>query len=287
MTVKEIVTNEIIKKLEEGTIPWQKPWQFGDAVNYVTQKHYSGINRLLLDGGEYITFKQAQERGGKVKKGAKAKTVVFYKDYEITDVDADGNEEKKTVPVLRYYKVFSLTDVEGIDSKLDLQARPNFTIDRCEHLVNSYIKYHGIEFDSRTVSERAYYSPVEDKIVVPNINQHDTAEDYYSTLFHEMTHSTGHPLRLNRFKVDGSSAAFGSETYSREELVAEIGSAFLAEECGISCAKVLNNSAGYIQSWIKVLKGDSNAILYAAAKAEKAVELIKSAAAAFTVAEAV
>ncbi len=284
MTVKEIVTNEIIKKLEKGTIPWHKPWQGGEAVNYVTQKPYSGINRLLLDGGEYITFKQATERGGKVKKGAKAKTVVFYKDYEITDIDADGNEEKKIVPVLRYYKVFSLTDVEGLESKLEITERPIFTIDRCENLVNSYIGYHGIEFDPGTVSRRAYYRPCEDKIVVPNIKQHDSAEEYYSTLFHEMVHSTGHPTRLCRFKINDTEAAFGSETYSREELVAEIGSAFLIEECGISSAETLNNSAGYIQSWIKALRDDSNAILYAAAKAEKAVELIKSAAAAFTVA---
>ena len=279
MTVKEIVTNEIIKKLEEGTIPWHKPWQGGEAINYVTQKPYSGINRLLLDGGEYITFKQATERGGKVKKGAKAKTVVFYKDYEITDIDADGNEQAQNT--------FEDADVEGLESKHEITERPNFTIDRCENLIKSYIDCEGINFDPDTVSSRAYYRPCEDKIVVPNIKQHDTAEDYYSTLFHEMIHSTGHPLRLNRFKADEPAAAFGSETYSREELVAEIGSAFLAEECGISSAETLNNSAGYIQSWIKVLRDDSNAILYAAAKAEKAVELIKSATAAFTVAEAV
>lgn len=275
MTVKEIVTNEIIEKLKSGVIPWHKPWEGGEAVNYMTQKPYTGINRLLLEGGEYITYKQVKQLGGSVKKGAKTHTVVFYKNWSTAVEDADGNEVLKTIPVMRYYKVFRLADTEGIESKQLNVERPNFKITECEGVVSRYIDAEGIDFDPDNVSSEAFYSPSDDRIVVPNIRQHDSAEAYYSTLYHEMVHSTGHSKRLNRLSKDKKSAAFGSETYSREELVAELGSAILCAESGIDTTKTLDNSAGYIQGWCRALQDDSNAIIYAAAKAEKAVDYIK------------
>ena len=268
MTVAEIITNTIIKKLEEGQIPWIKPWQGGEAVNYITQKPYTGINRLLLDGGEYLTFKQIQDLKGHLKKGAKSHIVVFYKPLEIVD---DESEDLKIIRYLRYYRVYSISDVEGIDSKQIVNVNKNYTIDKCESIVNEYITKTNITLKNMNASGRAYYSPSNDEIVVPVIGQFDNSKSYYATVYHEMAHSTGHESRLNRLS---KTAHFGNSEYSREELTAEITSAMLCKHTGIDTAEILDNAAGYIQSWLKALKNDKNMILVASAKAEAAYDYI-------------
>ena len=144
-TVAEIVTNTIIKKLESGVIPWYKPWTGGEAVNYITQKPYRGINRLLLDSGEYLTFKQIQDLNGKIKKGAKSHVVVFYKKLEFED---EATDEIVIKTLLRYYRVFSLSDVEGIDSKQVIKERENYSIGKCQEVIDNYIDKSGITFQN-------------------------------------------------------------------------------------------------------------------------------------------
>lgn len=266
-TVAEMVTNRIIEKLESGVIPWFKPWDGGESVNYVTRKPYRGINRLLLDGGEYLTFNQIQKLGGHIKKGSKANMVVFYKPIQITD---DETDEIKDIRLLRYYKVFSLDDVEGIPSKLTVIDKENYSIDKCQSVIDSYVTKSGIKFKNR-LNSKAYYSPDKDMVMLPKIEQFNSSEHYYATAFHELVHSTGHEKRLDRLT---NTAHFGNSEYSREELIAEIGSAVLCNHTGIDSADIIDNSAAYIQSWLQALKNDVNMVLAASAKAEKAVEYI-------------
>ena len=266
-SVAEIVTNTIIKRLESGVIPWHKEWTGGEAVNYITQKPYTGINRLLLDGGEYLTFKQIQDKGGKIKKGAKSSIVVFYKPLEIPDEDTD---EIKTVKLLRYYRVFSINDVEGIESKQTITDKPIYSIENCQKIIDDYIAKSGITFEAKT-STKAYYNPNTDTVVVPRIEQFKSSESYYGTCYHEMAHSTGHKSRLDRLT---KTAHFGNDEYSREELTAELTAAMLCNYTGIDTTAITNNSAAYIQSWLKALRNDKNMVLVAAAKAEKAYNYI-------------
>ncbi|WP_027365101.1 ArdC family protein [Desulfotruncus alcoholivorax] len=265
-TVYQIVTNEIIKKLEAGTIPWRKPWRDPGAVNWKTQKPYRGINAILLDPGEYLTFKQVQEAGGKVKKGAKSHIVVFWKWLE-TENKETGELEK--IPFLRYYRVFELSQTEGLKSRRkDTEVFNHNPIEAAEKIIEGYQSRPLITF----APGKAFYSPITDSISVPALSDYQKPEEYYSTLFHEAIHSTGHKTRLNRATLT-EMAAFGSETYSKEELVAEIGAAMLCGTAGIE-NKTLENSAAYIQSWLRVLKKDSRMVVLAAGQAQKAADYI-------------
>lgn len=271
MKVNEIITNKIIEQLEKGSIPWMKPWGSADAINYITRKRYKGVNGLLLQrGGEYLTFKQVHDLGGKVKKGAKSEMVIFYTAYN-KEIEVNGESKEKAFPVLRYYNIFHLSDTEGIESKLTDIELDNERIENPENIARNYIAREGINYKEIKGSNRACYGPDSDSVTMPGIEQFDNSEFYYSVLFHELTHSTGHTKRLGRIT---KAAKFGSEEYSKEELVAEIGSATLCRTCGIDTEKTLKNSAAYVQSWIHALKNDFNFIISASSKAEKAVELI-------------
>lgn len=271
MKVNEIITSIIIEKLKSGIIPWYRPWSGNSARNWVTQKPYSGINRWLLDDGEYLTFKQVQQYKGKIKKGAKTHICVFYKPIDI--VDSEGNDTGEKSFVLRYYNLFHINDVDGIQSKYLNQTKENYSIEKCQAVIDNYINRENVKFEVVTGSGKAYYSPSEDKIVLPGIGQFDNSEFYYATAFHEMAHSTGHKSRLNRFKGT-KNAAFGSKEYSKEELVAEIASASICSICDIDSNKLLDNATAYIGSWLTKLENDNNFILSASARAEKAMELI-------------
>lgn len=264
----EMVTDRIIALLEKGVAPWRKPFISRPAVNWLTQKPYRGINRLLLDGGEYATFKQIKEHGGKVKKGEKAQLIVFWKWIEKEDEESG---EIKKYPVLRYYFVFEInTQCEGLESKRTKVYAQHEPILKCEEIVEGYKCKPKI----RHVAGRAYYRPSDDIINVPHMSEFKKVEEYYSTLFHEMTHSTGHKDRLNRQSIrELSENPFGSELYSKEELVAEIGASLLCSYAGIE-NKTIENSANYIQSWINCLKNDKRLILTASQQAEKACDFI-------------
>ena len=276
MSVYEIVTNKIIEELEKGVIPWEKPW-FGSKINYETRKSYKGVNLLLLPkNGEYLTYHQVKKHGGKIRKGAKSYMVVFYKPFYVDEdgnvvdyqeIKDDGDYERKFM--LRYYRVFHLDDIEGVESKIEDSA-PIDSIEEAEKIVNGYKNPPKILENG----DKSYYAPSSDTVVIPPRKYFKTPEGRYETLFHELVHSTGHPKRLNRFEVDAQNAAFGSVEYSKEELVAEIGTAFLCSLAGIE--KTFQNSVAYIQAWIQMLKNDKKMIISASAKAQKAVEYILS-----------
>lgn len=264
--VYDYVTDFIIAELEKGQIPWRKPWQsyLSPAINYVSRKPYRGINTILLPySGEYLTFKQVTELKGNVKKGEKSHMVIFFKMLERTDKESG---EEVTIPMLRYYKVFHISQCEGIESKLDL-AKPLNDHERllqAENLVSMYKDKPEI-----IDAGEAWYRPSTDVVGVPEIGRFANVEEYYSTLYHELVHSTGHEKRCAR----EMKTHFGSNSYSREELIAEIGASFLCTFANIEHATI-QNSTSYIKGWLKQLKEDNSLIVKASSKAQEAVDYI-------------
>lgn len=285
--VYKMITERFLKALNEGVIPWQIPW---DQIskphqNYKTKSKYSGVNVLLLmlssrkmrfSSPYWLTFKQAKELGGNVKKGSRGTQVIFYKlwERETGKVNAKGEKVKDEIPVIRYYTVFNSEQIEGIAFKgMERPQRHHNPIEEAEKIADAYFKRDGAPALQYTDETRAYYSPLADYVNMPKREYFHTSEEIYSTLFHEMTHSTGHKSRLKRFeetaKIHGNSGS-----YSKEELVAEIGSAFLLSEAGIDSQKVTQNQKAYIQSWAKALENDPKMIVQASGKAQKAVNHI-------------
>ncbi|MBD7971400.1 DUF1738 domain-containing protein [Paenibacillus sp. Sa2BVA9] len=263
-SVYEIVTERILELLAAGVVPWRRPWVVSGAVNWISQRPYRGINTLLLPPGEYATYKQITEAGGSVK-GAKSQIVVFWRWLEKEDADT-GEAEK--IPMLRYYRVFDIKDCKGIKSKRKEVSFDHDPIAEAEAIVDGYADAPPIGF----ASGRAYYMPAPDRVSVPPLQDYPKAEEYYSTLFHELIHSSGHQSRLNRPGIE-EYAAFGDENYSKEELIAEIGAAMLCATCGIDNSTI-ENSAAYIQSWHRKLKNDPTLIVKAAGQAQKATDYI-------------
>ena len=272
--IYEMVTDRIIEQLEKGYIPWQKPWTgvHDGAYNRISNKPYSLLNQMLLSKtGEYAIFKQWTELGGHIRKGEKAEIVTFWKIQQIEEENEDGEKIIKQLPLLRYYNVFHISQVEGVEPKsIDLnELQP---IEEAERIKTEYMQREHIKILEK-VTDKAFYSPSLDYIQVPCKEQYQNIEEFYSTLFHEMTHSTGHKNRLDREDVKDC-MYFGSENYSKEELCAELGSAFLINKLGIASSKSFNNSTAYIQSWLRVLKNDKKFIISASSRAEKAVKYI-------------
>lgn len=295
--IYEAVTDKIIAQLEAGVIPWRKPWiyrgkgnqkrMYEGAYNRVSGVSYSPLNQMLLSNiGEYASYKQWIEAGGKPQKN-KSEIVVFWKIYPKTVKDEEGNEKNIKIPLLRYINVWHVSNVEGVEpkpipdemeirKKLECQLKP---CEQIEEILSSYYKRENISvFDE--YGNRAYYDPGLDEIHVPIMNQYKIVEKYYSTKSHETIHSTGHKTRLDRFKSTGVKASFGSESYSEEELVAEMGACFLLAHCGIDTEVIYQNSAAYLNGWATALKayrrnGDSKKLIVNASKnAKKAIEYI-------------
>ena len=272
MDIYAEVTSRIIQQMENGVIPWHKPWiASGKAISHATGKAYSLLNQMLLGRpGEYVTFKQCQEAGGRVKKGEKAHMVVFWKWIEQEDEETG---EVREVPFLRYYNVFHIDQCEGVTAKHTSEVRfPDGAevLEAAQEIVYDYLGREGVKL-SHSEGDRAFYRPATDEVVLPIRKQFVSTAEYYSTVFHELTHSTGHPSRLNRLN---RAAFFGTEDYSKEELVAEIGAATLVNHVGLETDHSFRNNAAYIQNWLQVLKDDKRFIVSAAGKAEKAVNLI-------------
>ena len=274
LNVYEMVTERIIKQLEQGTIPWQKPWTGvrSGAFNRVSKKHYSLINQAILEKpGEYATFKQWKDLGGHIKKGAKAEIVVFWKIIDVDEKNDKGEIEKKKLPLLRYYNVFHISQVEGVEplkEKLNTEIEP---IEEADRIIKDYVDREHITF-KECISDKAFYRPMTDTVVVPLKEQFKNTNSFYQVAFHEITHSTGAQKRLDRDIKE--LAPFGSEIYSKEELVAELGSAFLINHLGIETEGTFQNSASYIESWLQVLRTDNKFVVSASSKAEKAVNYI-------------
>ncbi len=274
--VYEIITEKIITQLENGVVPWKQPWVGGRPMNLVSKRPYRGVNNIIL-GCQYaspywLSYKQAQQLGGHVKKGQKSTMVVFWKQLTVEETDRETGEKKgKTIPMLRYYRVFNVEQCEGIDPKkipvtdinLDFQS-----IDACEGVVSDMQNRP----DIRHREQRAYYQPGKDFVNMPKKGSFFKEEFYYSVLFHELGHSTGHEKRCGRKKIN-EWASFGSESYSKEELVAEMTAAFLCGHCRIE-QQTLDDSASYIKSWLGKLKDDCKMVVLAAAQAQKAADYI-------------
>ena len=270
--VYAIVTNRIINLLEQGVVPWRKTWtSAGQPQNLITKIPYHGINVLLLNSlgyssNSFLTFKQIGSLGAKVRKGEKGTAIVFWKWIE---KDKDGTEEKERKPLLKYYFVFNVSQCENIPLEmLPIVTKPLEPIHECEVIVQNMPNRPVI----KTSVEDPFYSSKEDYINMRDINDFAANEDYYSVLFHEMIHATGHTSRLNRREVMNNSK-YRSELYSLEELTAEIGACFLKSHVGFSDS-TYENSAAYIQGWLSKLKSDKRFIVYAAAQAQRAAEFI-------------
>ena len=193
------ITDRIISALEQGTIPWHKPWIGGNSgcISYSTGKPYSLLNHILLGGisGEYITFRQCTLAGGHVRKGEKSKMVVFWKPFETID-DETGKAEKHFF--LRYYNVFHVDQCEGIKPRWTTSITSDLEPDeKADAIVQEYVDRSGVTLRI-TESDRAYYQPSTDTVVIPKLSQYRKLEEYYSTIFHELTHSSGHKSRLDR-----------------------------------------------------------------------------------------
>ena len=277
MDIYAEVTSRIMQQMESGVIPWRKPWiASGAAVSHATGKPYSLLNQMLLGRpGEYATYAQIQKAGGYVKKGEKASMVVFWKWIEQEDEETG---EVKEIPFLRYYNVFHIDQCEGLTARhtkpLPMIPADHSDTAAAEEVIYEYLGREGVRM-THEQGDRAYYRPATDTVVLPIRKQFMSTAEYFSTAFHELVHSTGHKSRLDRLD---HVAAFGSEDYSKEELIAEIGAAALVNHTGLETPDSFRNNAAYVQNWLQVLKDDKRFIVSAAGKAEKAVNLILGAA---------
>ena len=265
MSVYEIITTRILNELKKGIIPWARGWkpEYHLPTNWFTQKPYHGLNLLLLQwNGQYASYKQITDAGGKVKKGSTATPIIFWKPFEVEEPDKDEPQIKFC---LRYYSVFEIgIDTEGIDRR---EISPVLPVSGNE-LIHPYLASgpaiaHGYA--------SASYDPKKDVIRLPHIKQFHSPDHYLKTLFHEIIHSTGHSSRLQR-PLDSHSA--NRKSYAKEELTAEIGSAFLCNFAGIDSEKIFKQNTSYIQSWLAVLEDNPRMLISAASLAQKSVEYI-------------
>lgn len=276
MNVYEQVTARIMEILETGTVPWKKPWRASEgARNLISKKHYRGINQFLLNCSPYsspywLTYRQAADKGGQVRKGEKSTAVVFWKWLDPKAVpDEDDNSVTGKVPLLRYYNVFNLNQIDGIKAPVEEQPDNTFTpIEQAEQVISNMPHMPRIQYGG----DRACYSPTFDCIKLPNQEAFKSPEEFYSTAYHELAHSSGHSSRLSRKGILEPSY-FGSHDYSQEELVAEFGASMLCGFAGIE-QQTIENSAAYIQGWLKVLKGDKKLAIIAAGQAQRAADFI-------------
>jgi antirestriction protein ArdC len=268
----EIITDRILKALDEGTIPWRKPWKCGGAPrNLITGKPYRGLNIFLtvMQGYEspyWLTYRQAQERGGQIRKGEKGTPVIFWNWQTRQVPDTKGAIEEKDMPFMRYYTVFNLQQIDGL--QLGHEPETFAPVASCEDVIKNMPQSPAIEHGFA----QACYVPSTDVVKMPSRTSFHKESGYYTTLFHELTHSTGHASRLNR-KTITEKARFGDEKYSKEELVAELGAAFLCGHTGIE-QETIENSATYIKSWRDKIAEDKRLIISAASQAQRAADFI-------------
>lgn len=268
----QAVTDKIIASLESGLAPWVKPWNGASAHggmphNAITGKAYRGINVALLAtapfaSNAWMTFKQAKEIGANVRKGEHGSMIVFFKPFKVRDKnatpDADGNIAERTIPVLKCYHVFNLEQIENLPAKFAAPVQPLPVLPASELMAQANVVHGG---------DRACYSPSHDVIRMPQPGQFRSLADYQAMALHELTHWTGHASRLAR----EYGKRFGDQAYGREELVAEMGAAFLCARCGIDGQL---QHPEYIKGWLDILKADKRAVLTAASHAQKAADFI-------------
>ena len=277
VSVYEIVTDRIISIMEKGIVPWNKPAHQIPATNLISKKVYKGVNTMLLGFGAYsspywLSFKQAKDLGGYVNAGEKGHIAIFWTQFKKDKLDhtgqivrdANGNAVQMTIPCMRYYTIFNSEQCTIPEGKVP-QAPVREVSTAINSVVANYEDCPEIEFGNFDCGS---YSDALDIIKMPVIENFTSIEDQYATLFHELIHSTRNSKRLNRKEAAETYKA----QYGREELVAEIGAAFLYYEAGIE--NTIPNQAAYIQNWIEVLQGDKRLVVAAASAAQKAAEYI-------------
>lgn len=265
------ITNSIIASLENGVIPWDKPFLSGMPKNYQSGNNYNGLNAFVLGMSEFsnpywLTYNQAKQLGGSIKAGSKGTNIIFWKLNDYAKENDKGEIEIKQIPYIQYSTVFNFEQTSGLKDKRELKP-DNQPIAEAQKIIDNMTDKPTFEKGNQPC-----YIPSLDTIKINGLNDFKTAEGYYSTLFHELAHSTGHEKRLNR-QNSQDSRIFGSEDYSKEELIAEFTSAFLCGQCGILKDTQRNNTA-YIQSWLKALKNDKSQLITAGSQAQKAFNYI-------------
>jgi antirestriction protein ArdC len=274
--IHQAITARFVEQLKRGTVPWQKPWL--SAQNVISRKPYRGINALLLGSADYqspfwITFKQTLALGGHVKRGEKSTPVIYYKILEKRDeagnpiLREDGRPDR--VPFVRWTNVFNLDQTEGIQvPSLTAGQSASQPLEKAAAIVENarLCPIHHVAF-------AASYSPSEDVIRVPAPSAFRSPEDYHHTLYHEMVHASGHSSRLDREGLT-QRTGFGSKQYSKEELIAELGAAFLSNEAGVLDSVRFENSAAYLASWSEKLENDPRMIVAAASHAQRSSDFI-------------
>lgn len=278
MNVYQVITERITEQLEHGTIAWHRPWKTrgpaGAPRNLVSGHAYRGVNVFILaslgySSPHFLTYRQAEALGGHVKRGEHGAPVVFWRWIDKAGESQEGREDIERYAMLRYYTVFNLAQCEGItDPSLPLEVVSLPPIESAERIVVAMPDRPDIVHGG----DQAYYRPSWDRVTMPERGRFDRAEAYYSTLFHELTHATGHERRLNRPTLVDL-CPFGSTNYSKEELVAEMGAAYLCGFAGIE-NRTIDNSAGYIAAWLRRLRDDARLVVHAAAQAQRAVDFI-------------
>lgn len=279
MNVYDVINTRIMELLAQGTVPWRKTWNAtsNQPKNLITKKDYRGVNVFLLACMPYsspywLTFKQAQDKGGFVRKGEKSTPVVFWKWLDRKDANVEGEEAvtgNGKIPMLRYYSVFNLEQVEDIAPPSTTETVHPFTpVENAEQIIAGMPMKPNIHYGGN----RASYSPMLDVVKMPEPEAFETPADFYATYLHELTHATGHVSRLGRRGILEPSY-FGSHEYSKEELVAEMGATFLCAHAGIE-QPIIENSAAYIHGWLRNLKNDKTLLVHAAAQAQKACDYI-------------
>lgn len=282
------VTASIIASLEQGVRPWMKPWgdQHAEGRIALPQRHnfetYRGINVLMLWGEAmakgyaspvWMTFKQALELGANVRKGEKGSPVVYASRLHRTEVDEAKSEDRdREIHYLKSYTVFNVEQIDGLPVRYRMGVMPR--LDPVHRIEQADQFIAATKADIRHGGNRAYYARASDHVQMPIFEAFRDAESYYATITHELTHWTMHQSRLDR---DLGRKRWGDEGYAMEELVAELGAAFLCAKLDLT-PEVRDDHAGYIDHWLKVLKGDSRAIFAAAAHAQRAVDYIETAA---------
>lgn len=265
------ITERIVSLLTQGTVPWHKPWHVKTGLprNLISQKPYRGINVFLLmamnyESPHWLTLRQANLLGGQIKPGEKSCPVVFWKPMQVKD--KQSGEDRK-IPFLRLYHVFNVTQCTGLknvpkaDDSAFIQTMPPEIV---ANMPQRPVFKHGMAMAS--------YSPVSDVVNMPDHARFESEHHYHATLFHELVHSTGHEKRLKRASIMERNG-YGSDPYGKEELIAEMGSAFLCGYAGI-VDRTINSSAAYLEGWLKQLKEDKTLIVHAAAQAQKAADFI-------------
>jgi len=279
------ITARIVEELERGTRPWLKPWNAEHAAGRITRplrhngQRYSGINVINLwmtaEASGFIspfwlTFRQVKELGGFVRKGEHGTEVVYANTFKKTETTDAGEEIEQEIPFLKAYTVFCAEQCEGLPQHFyQLAEQPREKLERIEHAESFFAN---TKAEIRTGGNQAYYTMADDRIQMPPFETFRDAESHAATLAHELTHWTRHPSRLNR---EFGRKRFGDEGYAMEELVAELGSAFLCADLSIT-PEIRDDHAAYVACWLKVLKGDKRAIFTAASHATKAVDYLHS-----------